>query len=222
MWTFPTPPGPATGRRRLHHDDNPSPTTSTSTTPTTSTSTTTTTTTPSSTSTTTAPGGHRRVTGHHRLRSRRWSRARPPHRRGLAANLAGIRGCSSAGRALRSQCRGRRFESVHLHPESPGQRGIKRGCPVATVIPCAIRARSKRQVVRKTPLPRTQRLECRASGPMRWALSARQVDLETVITSCTPTVVRDRARIGIAVDLGRLDEYSRVVIGADFEAGRLI
>ena len=38
------------------------------------------------------------------------------------------RGCSSAGRALRSQCRGRGFESLHLHqrPRSEGQGGIPR------------------------------------------------------------------------------------------------
>jgi hypothetical protein len=34
-------------------------------------------------------------------------------------NLIGFRGCSSAGRALRSQCRGRGFESHHLHQGKP-------------------------------------------------------------------------------------------------------
>ena len=39
------------------------------------------------------------------------------------------RGCSSAGRALRSQCRGRGFESLHLHqrPRSEGQGGSPQG-----------------------------------------------------------------------------------------------
>ena len=46
------------------------------------------------------------------------SRALPP-----VTILGARRGCSSAGRALRSQCRGRGFESHHLHqrkPRSPG------------------------------------------------------------------------------------------------------
>src|SRR5271169_4077738 len=36
-------------------------------------------------------------------------------------------GCSSAGRALRSQCRGRGFESLHLHPASATARSVALG-----------------------------------------------------------------------------------------------
>ena len=69
---------------------------------------------------------------HHRRRRRRRRPRRPPVDRGrrrvigsvdrgghphrpVEANLMISRGCSSAGRALRSQCRGRGFESLHLH-----------------------------------------------------------------------------------------------------------
>ena len=44
--------------------------------------------------------------------------------------LGGRRGCSSAGRALRSQCRGRGFESLHLHQEKPRSPGWRWNPPV--------------------------------------------------------------------------------------------
>ena len=54
------------------------------------------------------------------------SRPGEPPRRSGADYSGRRRGCSSAGRALRSQCRGRGFESLHLHqkPRSEGQSGI--------------------------------------------------------------------------------------------------
>ena len=51
----------------------------------------------------------------------------PPAQRPVVASGL-LRGCSSVGRALRSQRRGRRFESVHLHGvmSSPSHRTITR------------------------------------------------------------------------------------------------